>query len=365
MTRRAALWAGLFLAGVWVIAPGPTSSPQTSAAAGPGDPFGVLFSVGATADPASIDRMFAGARDLGVSWVRTDFFWDIIEPERGVFRWAVPDGIVRAAGAHSIKVLGILDYCAPWASSDPAGQSDKYPPRQLSDFARYVAMTVSRYRGAVSHWEVWNEPDIREFWRGSAEEFATLLAVSYRVVKAVNPESRVVLGGLGQGGNHDPAFLDKVLTFCRERAEPCFDIMAFHTNFRTMRDIRQQFDSNRRILARYGFDRPIWITESSYTSDPRFQTLPGYEGGEVPQARYLMDATSLSLSLGAERVFWAGLYDYDPPAAVASGLDAYAASGLLRADGRPKAAHLAYQGLARRTAGPARPGLAGDGPGHR
>jgi hypothetical protein len=137
--------------------------------------------------------------------------------------------------------------------------------------------------------------------------------------------------------------------------------MAFHTNFRTMRAIQRQFVRNRSLLAKHGLDRPIWVTESSYTSDPRYQTLPGYEGDEASQARYLVDALSLTLSLGAERVFWAGLYDYDPGDAVAGGLSAYAASGLLRTDGRQKAAYSAYQRLARRTAESQPPGVvAGD-----
>ncbi len=356
MRRQVALCAGLLLLALSVV-PRPPSPLWTNAAAGSADPFGVLFSVGATVSADTIDRMFAEAQGLGVGWVRTDFFWDVIEPERGVFRWTVPDRIVQTAEAHSIQLLGILDYSARWASSDLAGLSDKYPPRQISDFARYVVAAVSRYRGTVSYWQVWNEPDIHGFWRGSAEQYAELLIVSYHAVKAANPASWVVLGGLAQGGDHQPAFLDRVLTVCRQRGEPCFDIMAFHTNFRTLRAIRDQFDRNRRTLAQYGFDRPIWITESSYTSDPRFQTVPGYEGGEASQARYLEDALTLSMSLGAQRVFWAELSDYNARDAAAGGLAAYASSGLLRSDGWQKPAYLTYQRLRRQIVDSVRSGV--------
>jgi hypothetical protein len=306
----------------------------------PASRYGVLIFVGGGVDEAAVDRLLARAAAVEVGAVRTDFFWHLIEPTPGVFRWDRYDALVRAARRYSIAVLGILDYSTTWASSDPARQDLKYPPKDPAAFARFAAATVARYRESISSWEVWNEPDHREFWKGSPAAYATLLAESYRAIKSANPAASVVFGGLAQGGPHDPGFLDGVLSSCRQSRARCFDILAFHTNFRSPAEIRSQFQANRRTLARYGWAVPIWITEASYTSDPRYQNLPGYRDGEAGQARYIGDTISLSLALGAERVFWAGLTDYD------EGHEGpYAASGLVRADFRPKLAYDAYRTL--------------------
>ncbi len=320
----------------------PTSPTSTN-------PYGVLISVGGHVDDPMLERMFERVADAGIGAVRTDFFWHLIEPTPGVFRWDRYDALTRAAQRHGVGVLGILDYSAPWASSDSAGRDLKYPPKEVAAFARFAAVTAARYRESVSRWEVWNEPDSREFWKGSPAAYASLLAASYRAIKSANPAATVLLGGLAQGGPHDPRFLESVLAACQRMRAACFDILTFHTNFRAPAEIRAQFLANRRTMERYGrAAAPIWITEASYTSDPRYQSLAGYRDGEAGQARYVDDTVSLTLALGAQRVFWAGLSDYD------GGEDGpYAASGLVRADYRPKLAYEAYRTLARRTAAPA------------
>jgi GH35 family endo-1,4-beta-xylanase len=333
--RLAVIVVGLVLAQL-----GPAGMPAgIPTAASAVSAYGVLVSVGARPAQAELDLMFSRMREAGVGWVRTDFFWHLIEPRPGAFDWGRYDAFVNAAARRSIDVLGILDYSAGWASRDPGGRDLKYPPKSLDEFLRYARATVSRYR-SVTHWEVWNEPDHPGFWKGSVSEYAELLAETYRVIKAVNPAARVLVGGLAQGGPHDPAFLDKLLQGCGRLGAECFDILAFHTNFKSPDEIRAQFRANARSLDRHGQPRPIWVTESSYTSDPGHQTLPGYRDGEPGQARYIRDVLPLTLSLGAEVVVWAGLTDYS------EGDGPYAASGLLRGDYRPKPSFDAYRAVA-------------------
>jgi hypothetical protein len=313
--------------------------PAVSAPAGSGR-YGVLMDFTRTADPRVMREALSRMRDAGIGWLRIDFFWHVIEPRPGELDWERHDAIVRAAKDHGIEILGILDYTAPWASRDPAARDDKQPPRDPALFGRYAASTVARYRDRVMAWQVWNEPDHAEFWKGSAEEYARLLAHVYPRIKTANPAATVVLGGLAEGGRYDPHFLDAVLPACRALGSACFDVFAFHTNFRDPAAVRRQFAANRERLAAQGRRPPMWITEASYTSDPRHQTVPGYRGGDEAQARYLAETIALSVELGAERVFWATLYDYR------TSFGPYGMSGLLTVDGRPKPAWHAYRRLA-------------------
>jgi polysaccharide biosynthesis protein PslG len=319
-----------------------TASAQTpSPAPATSNPYGVLVEWSRLDDRAALRDTLTAVREAGIGWVRIDFFWRLLEPSPGRMRWAAYDAIVEAARDNGVAILGILDYSALWASRDPSGRDDKYPPRDPELFARYAEAVVGRYRGAVAYWEVWNEPDHGGFWKGSAEEYAALLARAYPRIKAANPAAQVLVGGLAQGGRSDPGFLDGLLAVCGRPDARCFDIFAFHTNFRTPADIERQFAENGQRLRAHGITAPVWITEASYTSDPRQQHVPGYEGGDDAQARYLVDTTTLSLKLGADRVFWATLYDYRKDAGV------YTASGLRTVDGRAKPAYDAYRRLAR------------------
>ena len=316
-----------------------TATPARPPASGT---YGVLLDFRRTEDPATLRASFARAREAGVDWMRIDFFWHLIEPSQGRLQWSRYDTITQAAKANGITLLGILDYTAPWATRNPAARDDKQPPRDPASFVRYAALTVERYRDSVAAWQVWNEPDHPSFWKGSAEEYARLLALVYPAIKTASPGAQVVVGGLAEGGAADPRFLESVLKVCRDIGQPCFDVFAFHTNFRSPADVRRQFATNRQRLGAFGLTPPIWITEASYTSDARQQTLPGYQDGEAAQARYLTDTIPLSLELGAARVFWATLYDYR----VEHGR--YTASGLLSVEGRSK---LAYEAFRRLTAG--------------
>jgi hypothetical protein len=301
--------------------------------------YGVLLDFRRTEDPATLRASFARAREAGVDWMRIDFFWHLIEPSQGRLQWSRYDAITQVAKANGITLLGILDYTAPWATRNPAARDDKQPPRDPTSFVRYAAQTVERYRDSVAAWQVWNEPDHPSFWKGSAEEYARLLALVYPAIKAASPAAQVVVGGLAEGGAADPRFLESVLKVCRDIGQPCFDVFAFHTNFRSPADVRRQFATNRQRLGAFGLTPPIWITEASYTSDARQQTLPGYQDGEAAQARYLTDTIPLSLELGAARVFWATLYDYRAEHG------RYTASGLLSVEGRSKPAYEAFRRL--------------------
>ena len=100
----------------------------------------------------SVEPVLAEIRNLGISLVREEFPWRLIEPEQGRFDWRQTDALMEAASRRGVDVLGILAYSAPWASADPGGDDHRYPPRDPADYARYAAAVVQRYGPAGSFW---------------------------------------------------------------------------------------------------------------------------------------------------------------------------------------------------------------------
>ena len=88
-------------------------------------------------------RYLREARDGGVTWVREDFAWSTIEPSRGQFAWSRTDALMRNTAQLGLRVLAIATYTPGWATGHP--ESDKYPPSDPADFARFVAAVTGRY----------------------------------------------------------------------------------------------------------------------------------------------------------------------------------------------------------------------------
>ncbi len=133
------------------------------------------------------------------------------------------------------------------------------PINDDNPYALYVWKTVTAYKGLIKTYEIWNEPDLNtdKGWRipgqpGNWWDNAPLpcetklkappyfyirtLRISYEVIKSVDPDALVAVGGLGW-----PSFLDVI---CRYTDEPFqgkveadryplkggayFDCMSFH-----------------------------------------------------------------------------------------------------------------------------------------
>ncbi len=138
-------------------------------------------------------------------------------------------------------------------------------------WARFVDRAAQRYRPGgtggfhVQLWEVWNEPDLCQFWMGSVSEYARLVKVAYLVIKWRDPGATVLWGGLAHF--EQPAFLDGLISQLRSSPmsaefDGFFDGAAAHhysvlsNGLEWTRRVRTKLDA-------VGWQhKPIWITES-------------------------------------------------------------------------------------------------------
>jgi hypothetical protein len=161
---------------------------------------------------ARIAAQFRQIRSGGVSWIREDLTWTVAEPHRGVFDWVPFDRLMNAASQARINVLGILDYSAPWASSDPTAEdSEFYPPKDDGDYAAYAAAVAARYGRGGTFWithpelvpmpltavEIWNEPYGSWYWKPAPNPaaYAAMVRQAAPSIHAVDPEMTVLMSG--------------------------------------------------------------------------------------------------------------------------------------------------------------------------
>jgi hypothetical protein len=184
------------------------------------------------------DLMYRGAawRDarldeavhLGANWLRTDANWAWIEGTRGTWSWAELDGLVDACAARHLRPLLVLGTLPTWAR--PAETPETHGPTtqsQRDGFAAFCNRVATRYRGRVVHYEVWNEPNLPQFWSSpSTDSYAKLLKAAYPRIKAGDPGARVLAGGVGWGSTIDTVtwYRDLYARGCK----PYFDIANTH-----------------------------------------------------------------------------------------------------------------------------------------
>src|SRR6185436_5513095 len=115
------------------------------------DRFGLTFV--SPPDRVADGRRLDQAAQLGAGWDRFPLYWSQVQPTAGgPFDFSKSDAVVAADLSRGIKVQVVLVGAPDWATA--GGQVD------TEAWARFVGATVRNYRGSVSHWEMWNEPDL-------------------------------------------------------------------------------------------------------------------------------------------------------------------------------------------------------------
>lgn len=295
------------------------------------------------------------ALDLGGVMIRRDFLWAQIEPERGRFTWDAYDTLVAEANARGVRLLGLLAYGAPWASSKTVGGRDTFPPDDPDDFASFARAAALRYRGRVTAWEIWNEPNNGfRFWEptmsGDPAAYARLLVRAHAAVKDASAETPVLSGGTV----FTPQLIEGAIPWL-ERAYAAapdlarsFDVEGIHTYalYPPQRapelgegadpPLEAKIQMHAWLLAKHGAgDKPMWITELGW---PTWGEVDG-----PGQARLMVRATILAVRAGASGVFWYTLRDGPNPAAFPPE-DAF---GLLGNEATPKPSYVALRALLR------------------
>ncbi|GEM_PF-6683862 len=243
-------------------------------------------------------------KDAGMRWARFDFTWNNIEPSNGNFTWSNHDSLVLNAEKANVQILGILDYCALWASSASQGASnrDKYPPSNLSDWEDYVTQVVSRYKGRVSCWEVWNEPDSISFWHGTVSQYVDLLKKTYSAVKTIDPDA-LVIGCVTSGVNLK--WIEDVLK--TSNGFKYMDGISIHPYVNRYSPEEENLVTHiiqfRALIDKYGGGKRIWLSENGIRADNNPYT-------EEEQANYLVRTyVPLMANNLADKQFWFKLYE--------------------------------------------------------
>ena len=269
-------------------------------------------------------RVLDSLVDAGATWVRIDVGWTTLQPDgRGKFdmRWGVPflDKIFNMAHARGLKVLGMVWQTPRWANGSG---NHRVLPRNPGDYAAALRFAARRWSRQVQAWQIWNEPNAREFLSPpDPKAYVRLLRAAYPAVKAGNRKALVVFGGTMY---IDTKWIGRAY---KAGAKGKFDIMAVHAyqgNSAKGPEANDRRDSYRmthtgalvRLMRGNGDGgKRIWFTEFGWATHKTKRGAPIWEQGvsEARQADYLVRTLRLLKQRypQVDHVFWYNSHDRD------------------------------------------------------
>ncbi len=300
------------------------------------NPYGANFFLAREVEPWKVEKTLSMAAGAGIGWVKQQFSWEELEPERkGVFldrvtkssSWAKYDMLVDACEDYGLRVVARLDRPPDWTRADNTYQ--EAPPDNLEDFGDFVYEFVKHYEGRIDYIQIWNEPNIFPEWGNRAVDpagYVEMLRVAYTRAKEANPNVYVLSAPLAitfgephpeEGKWRSMSDLQYLEEMYEEGAADYFDIFSANAfgmdrppddppdpsvlNF-------QRVLLQREIMLRYGDgEKPVWFNEYGWNASPDTfdaDTLIWQRVSESLQAEY----TVQGIQMARESWPWAGVF---------------------------------------------------------
>ena len=264
-------------------------------------PFGINTFLQLEADPAKRDEQLRMINAAGFEWIRQEFPWEDIEVDgRGQFTdsrndydgdgvpdtisgWRKYDNIVELSEKYDIGMTVRLSNPPDWSRSDPDA-GDLGPPDNIADFVNFAVAVAERYEGRITHFQIWNEPNIFPEWGNDFVDpagYTEMLCRTYEALKRVDPEIVVISAAIaptksldGYVGYQDLVFLQNMYD---NGAADCFDVLSAQgyglfsgptdRRYRATDVNFQRHVMYRDIMVANGdAHKPIWLSEVAWNA---------------------------------------------------------------------------------------------------
>lgn len=279
----------------------------------------------ASAVPRSYFGLHMHRADAGTPWPPVGFgswrlwdaytTWPMLEPQRGAWDFTRLDKYVAMAALTGVDILLPFGLSPAWASARPDEPSAYKPgnaaePKRLDDWRNYVRTVAERYKGRIRYYELWNEPNLRNFYTGSVESMLELARETYAILKQVDSRNLLAAPAVTEGGKQ-LEWLDRYLAL---GGGQFMDILSHH--FYVPRAAPEQMlpmvADVRKIMARHGVAyKPLWNTESGWWmengdgTDSRPAPFTTWKQlGLADAAAYVSRSLILGWAAGMERFYW-------------------------------------------------------------
>jgi len=302
--------------------------------------------------PEKVQRDLEVLRQVGARILRVGISWLDTEPRPGKYDWRFWDLLVEKTRRAGVTLIPYVCYTPQWA----AQSQDNFwrqPPKDVRAFGRFMYAIAHRYRGQIHSWELWNEPDNPDFWLGSVDQYARLVAEGARQARRADPKAAIVLGGISN--EQSPFFRQLLSQYAITRTVDVINLHGYAETWNADRieDYPYHIDALAHDVYATGQKPDLWLAEFGY-SDFRFPAGQGmwpiffdYEHTRAYQAVALIKSHVMALSAGKlSLTAWYRINDLKPNVGVI-GDENNKFLGLVDVQGHPKPAYYAFRFITR------------------
>ena len=231
-----------------------------------------------------------------------DVTWPDLEPARGQWHFERLDRYVSLAQQNHTAILLALGGSPNWASARPQQPSPYQPgftaePANIEDWRTFVRTVVTRYKGRIEAYEIWNEPNLKDFWSGTTDQMVTLTKEASQIIRAVDPAAIIV--SPSATAEYGIPWLGEFLT---KGGGQYVDVIGFHfyvdPHTLSPEDMLPVIRRVQELLGAHGLtSKPIWNTETGWLQPAKFDS-------DDVAAAFLARAFILSWAAGVQRFYW-------------------------------------------------------------
>lgn len=225
--------------------------------------------------------------------------WPNLQPAKNRWRFELLDHYVAVAAEHNVGLLLPLGLSPAWASARPLEKSTYAPgyaaePRNMEDWRTYVRTVAQRYKGKIQAYEIWNEPNLKQFWSGNVDQMITLTAEASRIIRSIDPQALIVSPSATQ--DRGIAWLAEFLS---KGGGTLVDVIGYHLYVAPQppESTLGLASSVKQLMLAAGIsDKPLWNTEAGWF-------LPKPFPAELAAA-YVIREFAMNWDAGVQRLYW-------------------------------------------------------------
>jgi hypothetical protein len=231
--------------------------------------------------------------------------WPYVEKTKGTFNWTQLDAFVAQANAHGVSFVYSSEYVPSWAAAD---RSSCHPYAysttvctgtvvNIQDWKDFMTALVTRYKGRIQVYELWNEPSCLCTFTGTVAQLVALTNAEHDVIRSIDPAALIV-GPTMQG--YASAYLD---SYFAAGGTKDIDAVGMHSSPNPNNDVAEFLMGSvttdiKNVMKKYGLSsKPLWNTENDWGNNASL-TDPNEQAAFV--ARDLL----LNWNVGVARDYW-------------------------------------------------------------
>jgi hypothetical protein len=168
---------------------------------------------------------------------------------------------------------------------------------KMQDWDNFVTALVTRYKGRIGIYELWNEP--QNFFTGTYAQLVALTQQEYEIIRSIDPAATILSPSIVSYGD---AYLD---SYFSAGGTTAIDGVAMHSYPNPNNDIAETVTLSmttniKTLMIKHRIsEKPLWDTEGSWGN-----TSSGAITNPDLQAAFVARAYLLHWSMGISRYYW-------------------------------------------------------------